>query len=95
MSLTVGAAMFTIGLAGLMVRRNAMVMLMCIELMVNAANLNLVALAAQYGRVDAQALVLFIMGVEAAELAAALAVVTAFQRLSGHHDLSRAGELRD
>ncbi len=94
-SMALSAALFTIGLTGLLLRRNALVMLMCIELMVNAANLNLLAFSQAYGLVTGQALVLFVIGVEAAELAVALAVVAAYHRLRGNIDLNAADELRD
>ncbi len=94
-SLLLGAILFSVGLAGLLLRRNSLVMLMCIEIMVNAANLNLMAFAAHRGLIGGQALVLFVIGVEAAELAAALAVVTAYRRLRGDVDLGSADALRD
>lgn len=89
-SLVLGAILFVIGLMGVVLRRNGLSMLLAIEIMVNAANLNLVAFATTWGLVEGQTLVLFVIGVEAAELAAALAVVTAWRRLSGENDLDAA-----
>jgi NADH-quinone oxidoreductase subunit K len=94
-SLVLGAALFAVGLTGLLLRRNALVMIMCIEIMVNAANLNLLAFSQAYGLVTGQALVLFVIGVEAAELAVALAVVAAYHRERGSVDMGAADELRD
>ncbi len=94
-SVALGAALFAVGLAGLLLRRNALVMLMCIEIMVNAANLNLVAFARHQGSAEGQALALFVIGVEAAELAVALAVVTAYHRLRGSVEMDSARALRD
>lgn len=89
------AALFTVGLVGLLMRRNSLVMLMCVVIMVNAANLNLVAFSSSLRLVTGWALVIFIIGVEAAELAVALAVITAYQRLKGSVEMDSARRLRD
>lgn len=94
-ALVLGAVLFSVGLTGVLLRRNALVMLMCLEMMVNAANLNLVAFSAGRAPAEGQALVLFVIGIEAAELAAALAVVVAYQRLRGSVEMDTAEELRD
>ena len=70
-----GAALFVIGVAGMLVRRNALVMFMCIELMLNAANLTLVAFARQLENLDGQVFVFFVMVVAAAEVAVGLAII--------------------
>ena len=64
--LILGAMLFTIGGVGLLVRRNTLVMFMCIELMLNAANLTLVAFARQLQNLDGQVFVFFVMVVAAA-----------------------------
>ena len=69
------AALFVIGVAGMLVRRNALVMFMCIELMLNAANLTLVAFARQLENLDGQVFVFFVMVVAAAEVAVGLAII--------------------
>jgi NADH-quinone oxidoreductase subunit K len=69
------AALFVIGVAGMLVRRNALVMFMCIELMLNAANLTLVAFARQLDNLDGQVFVFFVMVVAAAEVAVGLAII--------------------
>jgi len=69
------AALFTIGVAGMLVRRNALVMFMCIELMLNAANVALVAFAKALDNLDGQVFVFFVMVVAAAEVAVGLAII--------------------
>jgi NADH-quinone oxidoreductase subunit K len=69
------AALFVIGVAGMLVRRNALVMFMCIELMLNAANLTLVAFSRALDNLDGQVFVFFVMVVAAAEVAVGLAII--------------------
>ncbi|MEY2487278.1 MAG: NADH-quinone oxidoreductase subunit [Verrucomicrobiota bacterium] len=84
--LTVSAILFTIGFAGVMLRRNIIIILMSLELMLNAANLSLVAFsrfhvhAGGVANYDAQVFVFFIITVAAAEVAVGLAVVVALFR---------------
>jgi len=78
-ALTVSAILFTLGVAGVMLRRNAIVIFMCIELMLNAVNLTFVALAQQLG-LDGQVFVFFVMTVAAAEAAVGLAIIIALYR---------------
>ena len=83
--LTVSAILFTIGFAGVMLRRNIIIILMCLELMLNAANLSLVAFSrfqVQGGtsNYDAQVFVFFIITVAAAEVAVGLAIIVALFR---------------
>ena len=68
-------ALFVIGVAGMLVRRNALIMFMCIELMLNAANLTLVAFAKALDNLDGQVFVFFVMVVAAAEVAVGLAII--------------------
>ncbi len=68
-------ALFVIGVAGMLVRRNALVMFMCIELMLNAANLTLVAFSRALNNIDGQIFVFFVMVVAAAEVAVGLAII--------------------
>jgi NADH-quinone oxidoreductase subunit K len=63
------------GVLGVMIRRNTLVILMCIELMLNAVNLSLVALARHFGTLDGHVYVFFIMTVAAAEAAVGLAII--------------------
>lgn len=72
--------LFSLGVAGVLIRRNALVILMCVELMLNAANLNLIAFARHSGTVAGQAFALLVMGLAAAEVAVGLALVVALYR---------------
>jgi len=78
--LGLSAVLFTVGVAGVLLRRNAIVVFMCIELMLNSVNLTLIAFSAFLGDVTGQALVLFVMAVAAAESAVGLAIVIALFR---------------
>jgi NADH-quinone oxidoreductase subunit K len=78
-ALAVSAVLFTIGVAGVLVRRNAIVIFMCVELMLNAVNLTFVALAQRLG-VGGQVFVFFVMAVAAAEAAVGLAIILAIYR---------------
>lgn len=75
----VSAILFGIGVVGVLVRRNAIVIFMCVELMLNAVNLSFVALANQLG-MDGQVIVFFVMAVAAAEAAVGLAIMIAIYR---------------
>jgi NADH-quinone oxidoreductase subunit K len=78
-SLTVSAVLFALGVAGVLLRRNAIVIFMCVELMLNAVNLTFVALAQQLG-VAGQIFVFFVMAVAAAEAGVGLAIMLAIYR---------------
>jgi NADH-quinone oxidoreductase subunit K len=78
-ALGVSALLFAIGVGGVLLRRNAIVIFMCVELMLNAVNLTFVALAQQLGP-DGQVIVFFVMAVAAAEAAVGLAIVLAVYR---------------
>ncbi len=73
-------ALFCIGIMGTLMRRNAIIIFMCIELMLNAVNLLLVAFSKMYGNADAQIMVFFIMVVAAAEVSVGLAVIVMMYR---------------
>ena len=78
-ALTVSGVLFSLGVLGVLLRRNAIVIFMCVELMLNAANLAFVALAQQLG-VAGQIFVFFVMAVAAAEAAVGLAIILAVYR---------------
>ena len=78
-SLAVSAILFSLGVVGVLLRRNAIVIFMCIELMLNAVNLTFIALSQQLG-MDGQVFVFFVMTVAAAEAAVGLAIVIAVYR---------------
>ncbi|MGH2682316.1 MAG: NADH-quinone oxidoreductase subunit NuoK [Actinomycetota bacterium] len=86
--LVLSAVLFATGTVGVLVRRNALVIFMSIELQLNAVNLSLVAFARQLGQVDGQVLAFFSMVVAAAEVVVGLAIIVAIfrRRLSANVD---------
>lgn len=78
--LVVSSMLFGIGAFGLLVRRNPLVMFMCIELMLNAANLSFVALATKLGDINGQTAVFFVMVVAAAEVVVGLGILVSILR---------------
>ena len=78
--LIVSAVLFAIGAAGVFLRRNLITILLSVEIMLNAVNLAFVAFGRQFGSVDGQIIVFFVMTVAAAEAAVGLAVVIALFR---------------
>ena len=78
--LLLGAILFAIGVVGTLTRRNAIVIFMCIELMLNSVNLSLIAFSAFLGEITGMVTVFFVMAVAAAEAAVGLAIVIALYR---------------
>ena len=78
--LTLAAALFTIGSVGLLVRRNVLVMFMCVELMLNAVNLTFVTFARMLDDIGGQSLVFFVLVVAAAEVVVGLGIIVAIFR---------------
>ena len=78
-ALILSAFLFAVGTAGVLVRRNAIIVFMCVELMLNAVNLTLVVFSRSLG-LEAQVLVFFVMAVAAAEAAVGLAIMIAIYR---------------
>jgi NADH-quinone oxidoreductase subunit K len=78
--LLLSAVLFAVGVVGVMVRRNPLVLFMCIELMLNAVNLTFVALAKRLGDVGGQTTVFFVMVVAAAEVVVGLGIIVAILR---------------
>jgi len=93
-ALVISAVLFTLGVAGVLFRRNAIVIFMCVELMLNAVNLTFVALAQQLG-VGGQVFVLFVMAVAAAEAAVGLAIILAVYRHKQSVSLQNMNLLKD
>jgi len=93
-ALAISAVLFTIGVAGVLFRRNVIVIFMCVELMLNAVNLTFVALAQGLG-VGGQVFVLFVMAVAAAEAAVGLAIILAVYRHKQSVSLQNMNLLRD
>lgn len=92
--LVVSAIVFSLGAGGVMVRRNPLVILLCIELMLNAANLALVAFARAHGNLDGQVFALIIMVVAACEVAVGLGLIVAIYRRRLPIDVDELRELQ-
>ena len=78
--IVLASILFTIGAVGVLIRRNAIVLFMCIELMLNAANLALVTFARINGTLDGQIMAFFVMVVAAAEVVVGLAIIMSVYR---------------
>lgn len=88
------AILFGIGVVGVLSRRNAIVMFMSVELMLNAANLALIAFSRQRGEIDGQIFVFFIIGVAAAEVAVGLTLIVAIFKTKHNIDIDQIRGLR-
>ncbi|MBO9340238.1 NADH-quinone oxidoreductase subunit NuoK [Chloroflexus sp. MS-G] len=88
------AILFTIGVLGVLLRRNAIVIFMAVELMLNAANLALVAFARERLGVEAQVIVFFVITVAAAEVAVGLALLVAIFRTKRTADVDEVSTLK-
>jgi NADH-quinone oxidoreductase subunit K len=89
--LILSGLIFAIGAIGVLTRRSALILLMCVELMLNSVNLTLVALSRQWDNVNGQIFVFIIMAVAAAEIAVGLAIVIANAR---HNDTTNIDEVK-
>ncbi len=78
--LVLSAALFTLGAIGLMVRRNPLIMFMCVELMLNAVNLTFVTFSRSLGDISGQTVVFFVLVVAAAEVVVGLGIIVAILR---------------
>lgn len=92
--IVLSAALFTVGVLGVLIRRNAIVVFMSVELMLNAANLALVAFARERLNVDGQVLVFFVITVAAAEVAVGLALLVAIFKTKQTADVDEVSTLR-
>ena len=88
------AILFTIGVAGVLVRRNAIIIFMSVELMLNAANLLFVAFARMYAALQGQIYVFFVIAVAAAEVAVGLAIIVAIFRTKKSIDIDEMSSLK-
>jgi NADH-quinone oxidoreductase subunit K len=88
-------ALFCIGIMGTLMRRNAIIIFMCIELMLNAVNLLLVAFSKMYNDSDAQVFVFFIMVVAAAEVAIGLSIIAMVYRKVHSVDINILNRLKN
>jgi NADH-quinone oxidoreductase subunit K len=93
--LYLGAILFTIGLAGVLMKRNALIVMMSVELMLNAANLTFLAFARQFGNVSGHAVAFFVIAVAAAEASVGLAIVIAIYRSRGAINVDEVRALRE
>ncbi len=92
--LALSAILFVIGAFGVLFKRNAIIVLMSIEIMLNAANINFVTFASYYGDVAGHVFALFSIAVAAAEVAVGLAILLNLNRTSGTIDLEKLDLLR-
>jgi NADH-quinone oxidoreductase subunit K len=93
--LYLAAILFTIGLCGVLMKRNALIVMMSVELMLNAANLTFLAFARHAGDVSGHAIAFFVIAVAAAEAAVGLAVVIAIYRTRGAINVDEVRALRE
>jgi NADH:ubiquinone oxidoreductase subunit K len=92
--LALSAILFTIGVVGVIIKRNVIAMFMCIELMLNAVNLNLVAFSVNSQQVSGQVFALFVITIAAAEVGVGLAIVLLIYRNLKSPDLDRVEQLK-
>ena len=92
--LLLSAAVFCIGLFGILTRRNALIFLMSVELMLNAANINLVAFSLQHGNLTGQVFALFGMALAAAEVAIGIGIILVLYRNFTDVDVTKATTMR-
>jgi NADH-quinone oxidoreductase subunit K len=92
--LVLSAFLFAIGAAGVMTRRNPLVILLCLELMLNAGNLALIAFSRMWGNGDGQIFALVVMVVAACEVVVGLGVIVAMYRRRLNIDVDELSELR-
>ena len=92
--LLLSAAVFCIGVFGVLVRRNALLFLMSVELMLNAANINLVAFGLEHGNLTGQLFALFVIALAAAEVAVGIGIIVSFDRNFESIDVTDAVTMR-
>jgi NADH-quinone oxidoreductase subunit K len=93
--LLLGAILFVIGAGGVLLRRNVLIMLMCVEMMMNAVNLTFIALSRQLNSLTGQVFVFMVMAVAAVEVAIGLAILIELNRLRATTDVDDVTTLRD
>ena len=92
--LLLGAVLFCIGVFGVLARRNAVLVLMSVELILNAVNLNLIAFALMHGNVDGQVFALYVIAIAAAEVGVGLAIVLLLYRNRRSIDLDEVASMK-
>ena len=93
--LFLSAALFIIGMMGVLTRRNLLIIFMCVELMINAVNLSFVAFGWELNHLGGQGFTVFTISVAAAEAAVGLAIILALSRRQGTMDVDDINTLRD
>lgn len=93
-SLLLAVILFCIGLAGLLIRRNIIFMLLCIEIMLNAAGFAFVVAGATWGQADGQVMFIFILAMAAAEVSVGLALIIQLHKRTGSLDVSKANKMK-
>lgn len=92
--LALSALLFCVGIIGVLIRKNAIVIFMCVELMLNAVNLSLVSFSSHFGNIDGQILVFFALAVAAAEAVVGLAIIIAIFRNNLSVDIGKINLMR-
>ena len=92
--ITLSAILFTIGALGVLIRRNALIIFMSVELMLNAANVAFVTFANTYGQLNGQIIVFFVIAVAAAEVAVGLALIVAIFKSKRGIDVDQISSLK-
>lgn len=92
--LALSALMFTLGVLGVLIRRNTIVIFMSVELMLNSANLAFIAFARQFQELPGQVFVFFVIAVAAAEVAVGLAIIVSIFRTRQSVDIDQISNLR-
>jgi NADH-quinone oxidoreductase subunit K len=92
--LVLSAILFTIGVIGVLIKRNPIVIFMCVELMLNAANLTFIALGRHFGQINGQMYVIFALAVAAAEVAVGLGIIVAIFRTKETIDIDEVNLLK-
>ena len=92
--LILSALLFTTGVVGVMIRRNSIMLFMCIEMMLNAANIAFVGFARHFGQLNGQVIVLFVIAVAAAEVAIGLALIVVIFRTHQTTDIDDLHNLK-
>jgi NADH-quinone oxidoreductase subunit K len=92
--LVLAAALFSIGVAGVLIRRNALIMFMSIELMLNSVNLTFVAMSKHLGLIEGQVAALFVMVIAAAEVTVGLAIIVSIFRVRESANVDELAELK-
>ena len=92
--LVLSAILFTVGVIGVLIKRNPIVIFMCVELMLNAVNLTFIALGRHFGQINGQMYVIFSLAVAAAEVAVGLGIIVAMFRTKETIDIDEVNLLK-